>query len=78
MDNGGFVYYFEYKKIIKSIYLFEVNNGIATCYYELLSNDIEDDDKTILFLIDVPIMEKEGIEFHKKILQKNSRNIYKY
>lgn len=48
MDNGGFVYYFEYKKVIKSIYLFEVNNGIATCYYELLSNDIEDDDKEYL------------------------------
>lgn len=44
MDNGGFVYYFEYKKVIKSIYLFDINEGVATCTYELVSPDIEYDD----------------------------------
>ena len=44
MDNGGFVYYFEYKKVIKSIYLFDINEGVATCSYELISPDIEYDD----------------------------------
>ena len=44
MDNGGFVYYFEYKKIIQSVYLFDVKDGVATCTYELVSPDIEYDD----------------------------------
>ena len=44
MDNNGFVYYFEYKKIIKSIYLFDVKEGVATCSYELVSKDIEYED----------------------------------
>lgn len=44
MDNGGFVYYFEYKKVIKSIYLFDVKEGIAKCSYELISKDIDYDD----------------------------------
>ena len=35
MDNGGFVYYFEYKKVIKSVYLFDVHNGKATCNNDL-------------------------------------------
>lgn len=48
MDNGGFVYYFEYKKVIKSVYLFDVHNGIATCNYELLSKDVDLDDKDYL------------------------------
>ncbi len=48
MDNNGFVYYFEYKKVIKAIYLFEVNDRVANCIYELLSKDIEEDDKEYL------------------------------
>lgn len=44
MDNGGFVYYFEYKKIIKSIYLFDIKDGVAKCSYELISQDIDYDD----------------------------------
>jgi hypothetical protein len=44
MDNGGFVYYFEYRKVIKSIYLFDVKEGVATCSYELISSDIDHDD----------------------------------
>lgn len=44
MDDGGFVYYFEYKKVIKSIYLFDVKEGVATCTYELVSADIDHDD----------------------------------
>lgn len=43
-NDGGFVYYFEYKKVIKSIYLFDVKEGVATCSYELISPDIEHDD----------------------------------
>lgn len=48
MDDGGFVYYFEYKKVIKSVYLFEVKEGVANCIYELYSKDIELDDKEYL------------------------------
>ena len=44
MDNGGFVYYFEYRKVIKSIYLFDVKEGVAKCSYELVSKDIDYDD----------------------------------
>lgn len=42
-DNEGLVFYFEYKKVIKAIYLFEVKDGVARCYYELLSKDIDYD-----------------------------------
>ena len=45
MENKGFVYYFEYKKVIKAIYLFEVKDKIANCFYELISKDVDLEDK---------------------------------
>ena len=47
-DNGGFVYYFEYKKVIKALYLFDVNGEFAKCTYELISSDIAFEDKEYL------------------------------
>ena len=47
-NDGGFVYYFEYKKVIKALYLFEVNGEHAKCTYEIISSDIAFEDKEYL------------------------------
>lgn len=47
-DDGGFVYYFEYKKVIKALYLFDIKDEFAKCTYEIISSDIAFEDKEYL------------------------------
>lgn len=47
-ESGGFVYYFEYKNVIKAIFIFEVVERNIILGYDLMSEDIEYNDRYIV------------------------------
>ena len=59
----------EIKKVCESIKIQEDFIRDALDYEEKARIDIEEDDKTILFIVDVPIVERNGENYIKKKLQ---------
>ena len=84
-DDGGFVYYFEYKKVIKALYLFKINGDFAKCYYEIISKDIDFEDKDYLNLAVLDDLEQfiinkkiNEIEWNGKIINPKKVQFDKY